>query len=260
MKKTLLFFLLCTAFISCKDNKGFSFEEKTYQKILLETCVEDDCTEIKIVTAEIITPQDEVSAKINNNNLVIINDILSFDDDKKEATTYDDIVISFTNAYTALVKQFPKATIPWQATANNTVTFYNDNLLSYSLDYYIFTGGANGFNGEKAIHYNPKTGEQYTNEQLFKNYTEFKQVVLNKLKEATKSDKASTTKSNVVDLDKNSFSLPENIFIYEDSVVLNFTNSELGAMSNKDVALNFTKEEIAPYLNFDLVPKANTNK
>ncbi|MGL4584210.1 MAG: PdaC/SigV domain-containing protein [Flavobacterium sp.] len=260
MKKILLFILLYAVFTSCKNDKEFSFEEKTYQKILLETCVEDNCTEIKIITAEITTPQDEVSTKINNNNLVIINDLLSFEDEKKEATTYDDIVISFTNAYTALVKQFPKATIPWQATATNTVTFYSDNLLSYSLEYYLFTGGANGFNGEKAIHYNPKTGEQYTNEQLFKNYTEFKQVVLNKLKEANKSDKTSTTKHNGVDLDENSFSLPENIFIYEDSLVLNFTNSELGAMSNKDISVSFTKEEITPYLNFDLVPKANTNK
>ncbi|MDM1347146.1 DUF4163 domain-containing protein [Myroides marinus] len=260
MKKTLLILFLSMAVISCKKDKSFSFEEKVYQKLLLETCVEDDCTEIKITTAEIIKPTDEISTKINQNNLAIITDILSFEDEKKTATTYDDIVQSFINAYTALVAKYPKATIPWQATADNVVTFYNDNLLSFTLDYYMSTGGASGFKGEKAIHYNPTTGEQYTNEQLFKNYNDFKQLVITKLKGSKSIDKGDTIQKDELAFDESSFQLPEDIFIYEDSIVLNFNSSELGALANKVITITLTKEEVAPYLSFDLTPKPNTNK
>ncbi|MDR0194213.1 MAG: DUF4163 domain-containing protein [Myroides sp.] len=260
MKKTLLILFLSMAVISCKKDKSFSFEEKVYQKLLLETCVEDDCTEIKITTAEIIKPTDVISTKINQNNLAIITDILSFEDEKKTATTYDDIVQSFINAYTALVAKYPKTTIPWQATADNVVTFYNDNLLSFTLDYYMATGGASGFKGEKAIHYNPTTGEQYTNEQLFKNYNDFKQLVITKLKGSKSIDKGDTIQKDELVFDESSFQLPEDIFIYEDSIVLNFNSSELGALANKIITITLTKEEVAPYLSFDLTPKPNTNK
>lgn len=260
MKKTLLILFLSITVISCKKDKSFSFEEKVYQKLLLDTCIEDDCTEIKITTAEITQPTDEISAKINQNNLAIITDLLSFEDEKKGPTSYDDIVQSFVNAYTAMVAQFPKATIPWQATADNTITFYNDNLLSFSLDYYVFTGGANGFKGEKAIHYNPVTGEQYTNEQLFKNYNGFKQLIISKLKGSKSIDKGDTIQKDEIAFDESSFQLPEDIFIYEDSIALNFNSNELGALANKVITITLTKEEVAPYLSFDLTPKPNTNK
>ncbi|MCC9042290.1 DUF4163 domain-containing protein [Myroides sp. M-43] len=248
MKKILLILFLSIAITSCKKDKNFSFEEKVYQKILLETCIDEDCTEIKITTAEITNPLEDISNKINTNNLIIINDILSFEDEKKPASNYDNIVASFTNAYTDMVKKFPKATIPWQATANSIVTFYGDNLLSFSLDYYIFTGGANGFKGEKTIHYNPITGDQYTNQQLFKNYKGFEELVITKLKK------------NQVEVNRSTFELPENIFVYDDGLVLNFNTADLNALSSKLITLTFTKEEINPYLSFDLIPKANTNK
>lgn len=260
MKKILLILFLSIAVASCMKEKSFSFEEKVYQKILLDTCVDEDCTEIKITTAEIVDPQNEIADRINKDNLSIINEILSFENEKKQATNYDSIVISFTNAYTNMVKKFPKATIPWQAKANNIVTFYGDNLISFALDYYIFTGGANGFQGEKTMHYNPATGEQYSKEQLFKNYGDFKKLVINKLKELNDNGKEKATNISELSLEEDSLEMPENIFIYEDSVVLNFTTTDVSTVASKVITISFTQEEIVPYLSFELKPKPNTNK
>lgn len=260
MKKNLLFLILCVTFVSCKKDKGFSFEEKVYQKILLETCIEENCTEIKITTPEITPLESEAASKINLNNLHIINEIFSFDNMSNEVTSYNQIVDSFIAEYTNMAKKFPKKGMPWQGTATNTITFYSDELLSFSLLYYTFTGGAHGYEGEKAIHYNPTTGEQYTNEQLFKDWDGFKTIVEAKLRNIKELKKTESISSQELLFDEDEFKMPENIFFYEDSVVAFYNSYDITAFSDDPISISFTKEEVTPYLKLPLIQRINTNK
>ncbi|MDM1396746.1 DUF4163 domain-containing protein [Myroides odoratimimus] len=254
MKKSLLFLCLFITFISCKKDKEFSFEEKVYQKILLESCIEDDCTEVKINTAEIIDPVNDITTKINQNNLVIINDILSFDENPHDVSSYDEIVSSFINSFTEMAKKFPKDSFPWKGTTQNTVTFYNNHLLSFAIEYYTFTGGAHGYKGEKAVHYNPLTGEQYNNQELFKDWEGFSKLLESKLREQRGIDKEDNINSHGLLFDEDVFKMPENIFFYEESVIAYYNSYDITAFSDEPVRITFSKEEIEPFLNFLLIP------
>ncbi len=248
MKKLIYLLLLPIVLVSCKKNANFSFEEKEFSSTSELNCTPDNCTNITINTALITSPNNQETQLINSSNIALINELLPFTDNEAEVDQYEEITATFIEAYEEMAKKFPTDAFPWKATVTNNITFYNQDLISFAIEYYTYSGGAHGFKGVKAVHYNPKNGHIYSNEELFSNWSAFQNLVETKLR-AKKS-----INQNDLLFDEDQFKMPENIFIYEDSIVAYYNSFDITAFSDEPVRIDIPKEEANTFLKIKLEP------
>jgi hypothetical protein len=58
-------------------------------------------------------------------------------------------------------------TYMWETSAFTDILYNDDNLLSFGMDYYDFSGGAHGLSGSSYVSYDLKTGKEITEKDLF---------------------------------------------------------------------------------------------
>lgn len=254
MKKLIYLLLLPIVLVSCKKTTLFSFEEKEFSSTSVINCSPDNCTQITIKTAIITSPNNQEAQLINSSNIALINELLPFTDNEAEVDQYEEITSTFIGAYEEIAKKFPSDAFPWKATVTNNITFYNQDLISFAIEYYTYSGGAHGFKGEKAVHYNPKTGYIYTNEELFSNWNAFQHLVETKLRAKKGINPNDSISQNELLFDDGQFKMPENIFIYEDSIVAYYNSFDITAFSDEPVRIDISKEEAITFLKIKLEP------
>lgn len=254
MKKLIYLLLLPIVLVSCKNNSTFSFEEKEFSSTSEVNCTSENCTQITINTALITSPDNQKTQLINSSNIALINELLPFTDNEAEVDQYEEITASFIDAYEEMAKKFPSDAFPWKATVTNNITFYNQDLISFAIEYYTYSGGAHGFKGEKAVHYNPKTGHIYSNEELFSDWNAFQHLVETKLRVKKGINPNDNISQNGLLFDEDQFKMPENIFIYEDSIVAYYNSFDITAFSDEPVRIDIPKNEANNFLKIKLEP------
>lgn len=254
MKKLIYLLLIPILLGSCTKNVNFAFEEQEFNGKSSLNCTTDNCTEITINAAIIVSPNNTASQLINQNNISLINELLPFTDSGTNVDQYDEITNTFINAYEEIAQKFPTDAFPWKASVSNNVTFYNQELISFAIEYYTYSGGAHGFKGEKAVHYNPKNGHLYTNEELFADWQGFQHLVKTQLR-----SKIGNEQDNIIDqdsllFDDDQFKMPEDIFFYEDSIVAYYNSFDISAFSDEPVKIEIPKTQADTFLKIKLKP------
>ncbi|TDS58187.1 DUF4163 domain-containing protein [Myroides indicus] len=246
MKKTLYVCLSLLLLVGCKkkiaEPVSFEFELQEFHKKSDVNCFEGDCTEVNISIPVIVSPTSDIAQKINQNNLNVIHDIVSFDESHSNAKNYGEVVDSFINSYEKMTAEFPDENIPWKADVSGEITYSNDDLLTFAVEYYTFAGGAHGFKSEKAIHYNPKTGEIYRTEDLIKDWKGLQKIITKHLN----PDDISIYDEN------NQLIYPESIFFYDNSIVALYNSFDVTAFVDGPIKVEMSKEEAAPFFKINL--------
>ncbi|MEC4115724.1 PdaC/SigV domain-containing protein [Myroides phaeus] len=256
MKKLIYTLLIAIVLGSCTKNTNFAFEEREFSRKSSLNCTTENCTEITINAAIIVSPDNSASQLINKSNIALINELLPFTDSGANADQYEEITNTFIYAYEEIAQKFPTDAFPWKATVSNNITFYNHELISFAVEYYTYSGGAHGFKGEKAIHYNPNNGQVYTNEELFSDWPGFQQLVKSQLRSKIGSDQYEVIDQDSILFDDDQFKMPEDIFIYEDSIIAYYNSFDISAFSDEPVKIEIPKTQADTFLKIKLVPIA----
>ena len=159
MKKHLgVLFFFCLL-IGCQTESKLTFEPMQLQG---ENC--DGCPKIEV---NILSALDDspVSKAINRSLQEEIISILSFSEDKT-IDSADKALQSFTDSYKELKVKFPDE-VQWEATIDGEVVYEDENIITFVLNSYSFTGGAHGYASTSFLNFDKRKGTELENWELF---------------------------------------------------------------------------------------------
>lgn len=260
MKRLLTLALACAALTACKKDTekttettkettvekpaGLAFENKVYEQKSSLLCKNNLCTYVNISVPE-ASGMGQVSDSINNKIFHVTRDIVYFGEKPTNGKSYKEIMASFIGSYDEITKEDPGEAIPWEAKIKATVDYQSDNIINVKLNNFMFTGGAHGYEGNRSLIFDAKTGKSLSYDQVFKDKKAFTALAEKKFREKFKipAGKSINTKDVLFENDK--FILPQNIFFKENGLLLYYNPYEIGSFADG------SKELLIPYAEAD---------
>lgn len=135
----------------------------------------------------------------------------------------EDIILKYFNEDKNLAPQ-----IPYELKAIYTVTYCNDKIISFYIDYYQYTGGAHGITTRKAYNIDLKSGKQLLLKDLFKKDYDYKAIIDNEIISIINSNKE--------------------IYFDEGSIFKGIKDDEKFYINQDSIVVYYGLYEIAPYV------------
>ncbi len=231
MKKTCLALIAIFILYSCKNEtktiafKTISISEPFESHIEVSYQLTDSESKIgsaidKIITSHIIT---SVGLEGNFN-------------------TITDALHAFDQTYKDFKKDFPESAQVWELVIETEISYQSPEVISLGLSVYADMGGAHGNSSITLININPKTGTQYTNDELLNLNEEFTLLAKTYFLKEINSD---TTENYFFG---ESFHLPENIGYSDDGLILLYNVYEIASYSQGYTEFVIPFDKISPYL------------
>lgn len=247
-KKLLILICFSTLLLSCSKKETWQIETKSYQLKTSLPCDENDCTYVDLNIPTIISTDANLK-KINNSVFKNVKNQIEVDCDSIKILDYLDLAHSFINSYDEIKRAFPNEPLPWEASVDGTFEIFNSKSINIVLNYYTFTGGAHGNEGVISLFYNLENGKSITQKDLFLDYEGFKKI-------AERDFRTSVNLSPIDDINKNGnlfknkqFSLPQNIIITQNEIILHYNKYEIAPYSSGTTILKFPMETFKKHLN-----------
>lgn len=184
MKK---FYLFCVIIILLPVFSGYIYDDYKFRKITIEKyytpCEGDsnECTYFALKYDEFISgaKKDAINSYITG----YLVDSIYYGSNNGRNISIDDMINLYFSDYRDIVEEtagteYPA--LPWGLDINGNVLKINDLYICYSVDYYIFTGGAHPNGYTRFFNFRPLTAEIINTEDVFRKGFERK---LNKLLE-----------------------------------------------------------------------------
>lgn len=237
---------------SCKEDKEVQSEEVAkgapaldfttaqYKQSTTLAC-KDTCTyaDIEVPIAQ-NTPV--VADSINKKIFSVVRNIVYFGEKPSNAKNYDGIVKSFIKSYDDLAKEFPEeANMQWVARIRGSITYQSGNLLNIKLNNYMFTGGAHGYEGDRSLIFDLKTGKSLGPAELFTDVKSVTALAEKKFREKYNIAAGKNINATGLMFENDKFVLPQNIFLQDNGVLLYYNAYEAASYADG------SKELLLPY-------------
>lgn len=247
-RKLLLLICFSTLLFNCTKKETWYFETKKYELKTTLPCDNDDCTYVDLIIPTIISDEKEIN-EINDVVFKNVKKHIAFETENAEIKNYDDLAKSFIASYDEIKNAFPNEPLPWEASVNGTSEVFENKSANIVLNYYTFTGGAHGNEGVVSLFFNLEDGKQISQKDLFLDFEGFKKI-------AEQDFRASANLSATDDINKNGnifkdhqFSLPENIIVTQNEIILHYNKYEIAPYSSGITILKFPMKTFKKYLN-----------
>ena len=260
MAKHLTLLLAAFMLFSCgKDKKNndeeplteetpvLAFTTKTYYKKTSLPC-DDYCpsVSIKVPEAENVPV---VADSINNKVFNTVRGIVYFGETPYKAANYEDLMASFMGSYEELKKEFPDDVMTgFEAKINGSVDYKTDSIINIKLNNYTFTGGAHGYEGNRSLIFDAKTGKSLKYEDIFTDVSAFRQYAEKKFREKFKIPAGKSINATGLLFEDDKFALPLNIFFKENGLLLFYNSYEISSYAEGQKELFLPYSEIDEFL------------
>ncbi|SFJ01668.1 DUF3298 and DUF4163 domain-containing protein [Myroides guanonis] len=243
-----LAFFIVFLLVGCSKSQELKVEQQEYYKKSSLPCSDHRCTEVSISIPFVVEPKGKIADSINGTLFSKVAEIISFEELPSLDNGYNSIADSFVKSYDDVKRDFPQEGAPWEANVKGKVIMQKTNLFSIELDHYVFSGGAHGYRGIQVYHFDPRTGKQYSIDDLLVDKVGFSKLVEKRLRE--KWDIAAGVPINSTGLmfENDVFALPLNIFIYPDKVVAYYNVYEIASYADGPTEIVFTNDEVQPFM------------
>lgn len=246
MKNYIFIIFLCLIITSCK--KELSFENETFKEKSTIPC-KNECPNITI-EVPVAKNNKVISDSINKKVFAVIKEIVFFEEDSVKVDDYKSLAKSFIASYEEMHQKFPEDTFGWEAKIITNVEFQSEQILNLKIDHYTFTGGAHGYQGYRSLLFNPETGKNICNNQLFKNEKEFMAFAEKKFRAKYKIPEKANINATGLMFENDKFQLPQNIFYTSEGLLLYYNSYEAASYADGSKELLFPYDEVLQYLNF----------
>ena len=258
MKQLLALALTCLLFTACKketektenttetvvtETPALAFATKDYSQRSKVGCRDTLCTYVRISVPE-ASGIPAVSDSINNKIFHVARSIVYFGEKPTNAKSYNELMTSFIKSYEELKKDFAES-FPWEAKIKARVDYQSDSIINIKLNNYMFTGGAHGYEGNRSLIFNAKSGRSLTYDQIFKDKKAFMAFAEKKFREKYKIPTGKSINITGMMFENDKFILPQNIFYTDKGLHLFYNPYEVGSFADG------SKEILIPYSEAD---------
>lgn len=253
MMAALVFLLLS----GCKKEKeeeitiestATGFQAKAYYK--KSTICKKECSYVDIKVFEAVNGNPVIADSINKALFTTVRSIVYAGEKPYDASGYQELMNTFIGAYDDLVKKFPEeAQWAWEAKIDATLEYQSDNLINFKVNNYMFTGGAHGYEGNRSVIVDAKTGRTLKRTDILKDEKGLTAYAEKKFRKQYNIPPGKPINSTGLMFAKNIFTLPENIFFNDNGIVLLYNPAEIGSFADGAKQLTFTFEEVDKFLN-----------
>jgi hypothetical protein len=216
------------------------FRPVTYSK--KSTVCKKECTYVDIKVPEAVHGNPVIADSINKALFRVARSIVYFGEKPTKAANYQELMDSFIASYDNLARRFPEeAQWAWEAKINATLEYQSDNILNFKVNNYMFTGGAHGYEGNRSVILDAKTGKALTRSDILQDERGFTSYAEGIFRKQYNIPPGKPINSTGLMFPKNTFILPENIFFNDNGIVLLYNPAEIGSFADgpKQVVVSF---------------------
>lgn len=243
--------LISIVFISCNQDEKIEFSSQSLTEKELSICENSNCPEITINYVEVFGNKD-VSNKINKKiKSFIFQSLLLGEDVPSKAKTIEEAATDFVEAYYADQAQFPDMAGEYFAEISVNEIYNAENHICFEMRQYLFTGGAHGYGTTSFLNINPKTGEELTAEDLFKNRSEFTNFAEQKFRSQQQIAHEESINATGFWFEEEKFNLPESFGFIEDSLIFVYNQYEIASYADGPIELKIALKEAEQFLKID---------
>ncbi len=252
LKRFYAVVFLLSIFISCADDPkeekettdSLSFASKSIEKSL-DNCSpeEGECTFISLNFP--VAKGADQAENINYRIQQFLNNTIDYQEEN-DTKNPEVLAENFINNYKETAQEFPEYELPWEATISGKIIHTSPELIAIQFKTDMFTGGAHGYQSTNFLNFNPETGKNYTNADLFKN--EFTEFVEKDFRQKQNIPANSNINSTGMFFENDSFHLPQNIGITNNEVILYYNAYEIAPYASGNFVLTYPRSEINRFL------------
>jgi len=223
---------------------ALTFENKEYeQKTTLPG--KDPKTYVSISVPDAVGGSPAAADTINNKIFRVVRSIVYFGEKPTDAKSYKELMASFIGSYDELAKKYPDDAMSWEAKIKATVDYKTDSIINIKLHNYMFTGGAHGYEGDRSLLFNARTGRSLEYSDIFKDEKAFTAFAEKKFRAKYKIPAGKPINATGLMFEGEKFALPQNIFFKENGILLYYNAYEVAAYAEQQ------KEVLIPYSEAD---------
>ncbi len=241
------------AFITmgCNQEKNIEFSSESFTEKELSICKNSKCPEVTINYVEVFG-DDEVSEKINKKiKNFIFSSLLMGEDTIPTAKTIQEAASAFIESYNADKSQFPDMAGEYFAEISVNEIYSSKEHLCFEMRQYLFTGGAHGYGTTSFMNIDPKTGEELTSKELFKNSERFTAFAEKKFRAQQKIEQNNSINENGFWFENDKFYLPESVGFTQDSLIFVYNQYDIASYADGPIELKIALKEAEPFLSID---------
>jgi Deacetylase PdaC/Protein of unknown function (DUF3298) len=223
-----------------------SFETKTYSK--KSTVCKKECTYVDIKVPEAMNGDQAVADSINQALFRVARSIVYFGEKPTNSKDYEELTSSFIKSYDDLAKKDPEeAEEMWEAKINATKQYQSDNIINFKVNNYMSTGGAHGYEGNRSVIIDAKTGRTLKRSDILKDEKGLAAYAEKAFRKKFNIPANKSINSTGMMFEKN-FTLPQNIFYTENGLLLLYNPVEIGSFADGAKELLFPYNEVEQFL------------
>lgn len=241
MKPSFSLFVLFLLLFGCNNEDKLTFE--SYQ-VETEAC--DNCVKV-IINLPKALDKSKLAQTVNTALVEEVISLLHFDDES-EVSDIDTAIESYKLGFKKLQEKYEDETTPWEAKIYSEITFENTEILTISVDAFIFTGGAHGYTSKRFLNFDKKKGTELDNLDLFKNTKDFRDFVEKIFREKESIPKDKSINYTGFMFEQDSFYLPENIGFTEKGLKLLYNPYEVASYADGTIELVLPHSDVKKYL------------
>ena len=249
--KITLLALITIIFVSCNEEKSIEISSLSFTEKELPICENSTCPEITINYVEAFG-NEEVSEKINKKlKDFIFKSLLMGEDSIPKSKTIQEAATSFIESYNSDKAQFPDMAGEYFAEIAVNEIYSTPEHICFELRNYLYTGGAHGYGSTSFLNINPKTGEQISRNQLFKNKKELTDFAEKKFRQQQKISENQSINDTGYWFDDEKFYLPESAGFTHDSIIFIYNQYDISSYADGPIELKIAMKEVDPFLSID---------
>lgn len=240
MKKTLYPFLFFLTLLGCENGMKLTFGQKAFSNSPCQTC-----PKIEITVPEALDVS-KLSKTVNGAVREEIISLLSFEDEV-ELNSIERAIDSFTSDFAKLKEKFQDE-VPWEAKIEGELVYEDENMLTLSINSYIFTGGAHGYRSTSFLNFDKIKAEELENWELFEDEEGFMQFVEAKFRVREKIPQDENINATGFMFDNDAFHLSQNIGYTPEGLQLIYNPYEVASYADGPIVMTIPYAEINTFL------------
>ena len=243
--------LIALIAVGCNQEKNIEFSSESFTEKELPICKNSKCPEVTINYVEVFG-DDDVSEKINKKiKNFIFSSLLMGEDTIPSAKTIQEAATGFIEGYNADKLQFPDMAGEYFAEISVNEIYASKEHICFEMRQYLFTGGAHGYGTTSFLNIDPKTGEELTSINLFKNNKAFLDFAEKKFRKDQKITKDQPINDKGFWFENDQFYLPESVGFTKDSLIFVYNQYDIASYADGPIELRIAIKEAEPFLSID---------
>lgn len=246
--KIFILTLVSVLALSCAQEKDLEITGENLTENDLDICTDTKCPEITINYLK-VNGNNDAAQKINDKIEHFITSTLAFGEDEKPAETVEIAATNFVKSYNSDTSRFPDMAADYFAEITVSELYNSPAHLCFELRQYLYTGGAHGYGTVSFLNIDPKTGNEMTDAELFKNKKDFTDFAALKFREQQGIKPNQSLNDTGFWFENNTFYLPESVGFNRDSLIFVYNQYDIASYADGAIELKIALSDAKPYLN-----------